>query len=101
MVGELKRYASTPEVRLDTTEERKWDLVASARDHFGRRYETIDIDGVRIRFPAGWALLRASNTQPVVVLRAEGETEQDLAGIRGELDAFLAEQGIESVPWGS
>lgn len=99
MVDSLKQYASTPEIRIDTTEERKWRLVESARDHFGQRYETIDIDGVRIRFPRGWALLRASNTQPAVVLRAEGETDEDLTAIRAELASFLGTQGIGDVPW--
>lgn len=99
MVDTLKRYASTPEVRVDTTEDEKWDLVAAARDWFGDRYETVDIDGVRVRFPAGWALLRASNTQPVVVLRAEGESEADLSAIQVELEDFLAEQGIPDVRW--
>ena len=100
IVDTLKRYASTPEVRVDTTEEKKWDLVSAAREWFGDRYEIVDIDGVRVGFPAGWALLRASNTQPVVVLRAEGETESDLAAIQAELEEFLKEQGIAGVPWG-
>lgn len=99
MVDSLKQYASTPEIRVDTTEERKWALVGEAKRHFGARYDTVDIDGVRVEFPNGWALLRASNTQPVVVLRAEGETEQDLEEITGELADFLEERGITEVPW--
>lgn len=94
MLDTLAQYPSTPEVRIDTTEEKKWALVDAAREFFGSRYETIDIDGVRIRFPGGWALLRASNTQPAVVLRAEGQTEDDLAAIQQELEAFLDDQGV-------
>lgn len=99
MVGSLKSYSSTPEVRLETTEERKWELVKEAKTWFGARYDTVDIDGVRIAFDKGWALLRASNTQPVVVLRAEGERESDLAAIKAEIESFLASRGIDEVPW--
>lgn len=99
MVDSLNSYASTPEVRIETTEERKWEIVEAAREHFGERYDTNDIDGVRVDFPAGWALLRASNTQPVVVARAEGRTEADLDGIVAELEDFLGRYGIENVRW--
>lgn len=99
MVGSLKQYPSTPEVRVETTEEKKWELVSEAKEWFGSRHDTVDIDGVRIKFDHGWALLRASNTQPVVVLRAEGESESDLKAIKEEIDAFLAARGIEAIPW--
>lgn len=99
MVGSLKRYFSTPEVRLETTEEKKWQLVAAAKEHFGSRYDTVDIDGVRIAFDHGWALLRASNTQPVVVLRAEGESEADLREIKGEIESFMASQRVDRMSW--
>ena len=99
MVDSLNNYPSTPEVRLETTEEKKWALVKEAKEWFDPRYPTVDIDGVRIAFDHGWALLRASNTQPVVVLRAEGETEADLAAIKQEIGAFLASQGVGEVPW--
>jgi len=99
MIGSLEEYHSTPEVRVETTESRKWEIVSAAREHFGARYETIDIDGVRISFERGWALLRASNTQPVIVLRAEGKTESDLGAIKRELESFLRSRGVEEVPW--
>lgn len=99
MVGSLKSYASTPEIRIDTTEDRKWELVREAKAWFGDRYETVDIDGVRISFENGWALLRASNTQPVVVLRAEGKTEDDLANITAKLARFLSSHGVAEIPW--
>jgi phosphomannomutase/phosphoglucomutase len=73
--------------------------VREAKEWFGDRYDTVDIDGVRITFETGWALLRASNTQPVVVLRAEGGSEPDLAGIKLEIERFLASRGIEEIPW--
>jgi phosphomannomutase len=101
MVDTLHQYASTPEIRLETTEEGKWGLVEAARRHFGEHHDTLDIDGVRITFPQGWALLRASNTQPVVVLRAEGEDQIALDSIRGELERFLNSQGVVDIPWDS
>ncbi|HET9581314.1 MAG TPA: phosphomannomutase/phosphoglucomutase [Gemmatimonadota bacterium] len=99
MVDSLNHYPSTPEVRVETTEEAKWALVEAARRHFGERYDTLDIDGVRVTFPHGWALLRASNTQPVVVLRAEGESESALDSIKAELEGLLTAQGIDGIPW--
>ncbi len=99
MVDSLHHYASTPEVRIETTEEQKWRIEKAAREHFAERYQTIDIDGVRVTFPDGWALLRASNTQPAIVVRAEGETKESLASIKSELEEFLAAEGVESVPW--
>jgi len=87
-------YASTPEIRIDLTEETKRSLVASAVDHFGSTYEVIAIDGARILFPGGWALLRASNTQAVVVARFEAVNEKRLGEIRGEVEAWLRLQGV-------
>jgi phosphomannomutase/phosphoglucomutase len=95
MVDSLKAYVSTPEIRIDTTEEAKWEIVARAKEHFGERFPIVDIDGVRVTFPRGWALLRASNTQPVIVARAEGEDEAALEAITGELESFLREQGLD------
>lgn len=100
IVDSLRQYHSTPEVRIETTEDRKWDVVRAAKEHFGARWPTVDIDGVRIAFDHGWALLRASNTQPVIVARAEGESESDLEEIEGELDDFLRMHSIADVAWG-
>jgi phosphomannomutase/phosphoglucomutase len=95
MVDSLKAYVATPEVRIETTEEAKWEIVERAKEHFGARYPIVDIDGVRVTFSGGWALLRASNTQPVIVARAEGETEEALDAIAEEIESFLREQGVE------
>jgi phosphomannomutase/phosphoglucomutase len=94
MIDSLAAYVSTPEIRIDTTEEAKWEIVERAKEHFSERYPIVDIDGVRITFPRGWALLRASNTQPVIVARAEGKTDEDLIAITKEIESFLSEQGL-------
>jgi len=83
LVDELPRYVSTPETRVDCPEERKFEIVAEMAAYFRAHYEVIDIDGVRILFGDGWGLLRASNTQPVLVLRFEARTPERLEEIKG------------------
>jgi phosphomannomutase/phosphoglucomutase len=62
--------------------------------HFGAKYQTIDVDGVRIVYPDGWGLIRASNTQPVIVMRFEARTRERLDAIRGEVEGWLTQQGV-------
>jgi len=90
----LPQYVSTPEIRVDCAEERKAAVVAAAARHFSRRYPTVTIDGVRWRTPGGWGLIRASNTQPILVLRFEARTDAELAEIRREAAAVLQAQGV-------
>lgn len=99
MLADWPKTCNTPEIRFDCPEEIKFNLVARAQEHFRKEYEIIDIDGVRIVFPDGWGLLRASNTQPVLVLRFEAESEARLAEIREiiekPLNAWLEEMRAE------
>lgn len=101
LVDELPAYPSTPELRLETTEERKWSIVDAAKRHFAGRGETNDVDGVRVDLPEGWFLLRTSNTQPVVVLRVEGRDRAALAALQREVGDFLHAQGLRDLPWDS
>lgn len=94
-VAAFPRYVSTPEIRIDVTEEVKFSLVAKALAHFREQYPVIDVDGVRILFGDGWGLLRASNTQPVVVARYEARTTQRLEAIRAEVEGWLRTQGVD------
>ena len=86
---------STPEIRVDCPEAIKFRVVDMVKERLGKSYRIIDIDGVRIEFPDGWGLIRASNTQPALVLRFEAQTEDRLSEIRalieGELHAVMAE----------
>jgi len=98
LLADLPRYVSTPEIRADCGEERKVPVVQAAAAHFAARYETITIDGVRWRTPEGWGLIRASNTQPILVLRFEARTADGLARIRDEALRVLAAQGVRIEP---
>ena len=79
---DLPKYESTPEIRLECADERKFDVVREVGDHFRKTYEVIDIDGARVKFGDGWGLIRASNTQPVLVLRFEASNVKLLDEIR-------------------
>lgn len=93
-VAEFPQYVSTPEIRIDVTEETKFDIVERAVQHFRERYDVIDVDGVRVLFDGGWGLLRASNTQPVLVARFEAHTPERLEELRAIMADWLAEQGV-------
>ncbi len=89
-LSDVPKTCVTPEIRLDCPDELKFDLVAEAITFFSRQHRVVDIDGARVDFPGGWGLIRASNTQPVVVLRAEAECPTTLQEIRGRLEGFVA-----------
>lgn len=82
LVNALPFYWSTPEIRAECTEREKFSIVRELKEQFGRRYQTIDIDGIRIQFEDGWALIRASNTQPILVLRFEAKTRERMEEIQ-------------------
>jgi phosphomannomutase/phosphoglucomutase len=90
LLADLPRTMATPEIRVDCADDRKFAVVARASRHFAARYPVSTLDGVRITFPEGWGLLRASNTQPVLVLRFEARTAAALAAYRTEVEAWLA-----------
>jgi len=85
----LPKVVNTPEIRVDTTEEAKFKIVSYIVDYFKKDYEVIDIDGARIKFPNGWALVRASNTQPSLVIRFEADTEAQLNQIKAIVEPVL------------
>jgi phosphomannomutase/phosphoglucomutase len=81
---------------VDCPDKTKFEVVSKVRDHFKTRYETLDVDGARINFPNGWGLVRASNTQPVLVLRFEAATPEQLKAYRAEVeDVVKAAAGAE------
>lgn len=92
MLADLPRTAYTPEIRIDCPDDKKFEIVRELTEIFRGQYEVIDIDGVRVNFGDGWALIRASNTQPVLVLRFEAETQdrlEELVGIvKTQMDKY-------------
>ena len=89
LLADVPATVSTPEIRIDCPDERKFAIVEAAATHFGAKYPVSRLDGVRITFPDGWGLLRASNTQPVLVLRFESQSEQALQSNQREVDTWL------------
>ncbi len=89
MIATLPKMYNTPEIRVDYPDALKFAAVDRIIDVFRHSYEVIDIDGARVNFPDGWALVRASNTQPALVLRFEGETEEAVNRIQSEVEQAL------------
>jgi phosphomannomutase/phosphoglucomutase len=94
MLADVPDFVSTPELRIDVPEEIKFDLVERAVKHFRSTHDVIDVDGVRVLFGDGWGLIRASNTQPVIVARYEATSQERLDAIQGEMEGWLREQGV-------
>jgi len=92
IIKEMPYYENTPEIRTDVTEDSKWKIVEDVREHFNKEYDTIEIDGVRILFDDGWGLVRASNTQPVIVTRFEAKTKSRLNEIKDLVHNFIDEK---------
>ncbi len=94
MLSDVPKYYATPEIRLPSSDQTKFDLVDKILKRFQAEYEVIDIDGARILFPNGWALVRASNTGPELIFRCEGKTPKDLEDIKRIMIQALQDAGI-------
>jgi phosphomannomutase/phosphoglucomutase len=86
LLADVPQTYATPELRVDCPDDVKFGLVQRVLDHYKRTHEVIDVDGARIQFGGGWGLVRASNTQPVLVLRFEAESAALLDEIRREVE---------------
>jgi phosphomannomutase/phosphoglucomutase len=95
-LAEFPRFVSTSELRYPATEETKFEIVARATEHFREGHEVIDVDGARVLFGDGWGLIRASNTEPVLVARYEARTPERLAEIRGAMEGWLRGAGVDT-----
>ena len=82
LLADVPVMVNTPEIRMDCPEDRKFAVVAGLVEAFKKEYPVIDVDGARVLFDGGWGLVRASNTQPVLVLRFEATDENRLDEIR-------------------
>jgi phosphomannomutase/phosphoglucomutase len=97
VVDDIPYFHSTPELRVECADSEKFDVVNEVTELFKQRsdVDVIDIDGARVIFEGGWGLARASNTQPVIVLRFEGRTVEILQMVRREFMAVL--EGFEAI----
>jgi phosphoglucosamine mutase len=91
LLSNIPVYPITPELRLDCPDDKKDEVVKEISEHFKKRYECIDVDGVRVLFPDGWALIRKSNTSPKIIVRFEAETEERLSEIKSLIFDKLSE----------
>ena len=83
------KTAKTPEISLPCPDAVKFAVVEKAQAYFRQKYEVSEIDGVRVILPHGWGLVRASNTQPALILRFEAETQEAMDALRAEMEAPL------------
>lgn len=97
MLAGISKYYITPEIRIPSTEEEKFDMVAKVLAHFKNEHEVIDIDGARIIFPHGWSLVRASNTGPEIIFRCEGDSPESLEEIKKTMLDYLNSIGLKAV----
>jgi len=96
MLADLPQAFSTPEIRVYASDEVKFKIVEEVKKELVKRYPVNDIDGIRVSYPKGWALVRASNTQAALVLRYEADTPDDLEAIKKEVGKAL-ERAIQGL----
>ncbi|HIJ56974.1 MAG TPA: phosphomannomutase/phosphoglucomutase [Deltaproteobacteria bacterium] len=89
LLSDVPETFTTPEIRVECPDDKKFALVEKVTEHFRQQNEVIDIDGVRVLFPDGWGLVRASNTQPALVLRFEALSENRLSEIKDLIETTL------------
>jgi phosphomannomutase/phosphoglucomutase len=89
LLADLPPTVNTPEIRFDCPDDKKFDVVAKLTEEFKKTHKVIDIDGARVLFENGWGLVRASNTQPVLVMRFEADSEQHLKEIQDTVESKL------------
>lgn len=94
MLSDVPHFVSTPEIRVDCPDDLKFGIVDAAVEYFGERRDVVNVDGARVLYGDGWGLIRASNTQPVLVLRFEARSAERLAEIQHEMEAWLQQQGV-------
>jgi phosphomannomutase/phosphoglucomutase len=94
LLADVPRFVSTPEIRVDCADDKKFGIVEEATKYFSARYKVITVDGARVLFGDGWGLIRASNTQPVLVMRFEARAKEQLEKIQSEMQGWLRSKGV-------
>lgn len=91
MLESVPTTFATPEIRIEFSDEEKEKIVSVLKEKLQKKYVVNDLDGIRVNFDHGWALLRASNTQPVLVMRFEADTNERLIEYRKRIESMLKE----------
>jgi phosphomannomutase/phosphoglucomutase len=94
LLAGVPKSVNTPEIRVDCDDDKKWQVVDKIRDSLRSKYRTNEIDGVRVEFGDAWGLVRASNTQPVIVMRFEAQSPERLHEIRGIIEGEARKAGL-------
>lgn len=96
LIDGINEYHSVPEIKIPVTDETKFEVVKDVLAYAKlKKYKYLDIDGVRVQFSDGWALVRASNTAPNLTVRYEAMTDERLDAIRKEFDDVINETLIK------
>lgn len=97
---DVPQYYSTPETRIECEEDQKAKVIEQVKRYFASEHDIIDVDGVRILYEEGWGLIRSSNTQPILVLRAEANSQEGLTRIKSEIENALKNAGLQTkIDW--
>ncbi|HKK70562.1 MAG TPA: phosphomannomutase/phosphoglucomutase [Candidatus Krumholzibacteria bacterium] len=95
LLADVPTLHATPEIRVDCPDAVKFEVVDRVREHFRGRAPIVDIDGVRVTFDKGWGLVRASNTQPALVMRVEADDAETLGAYRDRMEDAIAKARAE------
>ena len=98
-MSDIPLYYSTAETRIDCPDEVKFEAIKKIRSAALKDYPAITVDGIRINYPDGWGLVRASNTQPVLVARCEAKSPEGLEFITRDLKARILKAGLGDFSW--
>ena len=99
LIEEIPSYYSTPEIRVDCKEDKKFKVVEDLKKYFSSKYPVIDVDGVRFLAKRGWGLIRASNTQPILVLRFESKEKEGLKDLIREVKEKFKDYPFLPLDW--
>ncbi|GAV23967.1 phosphomannomutase/phosphoglucomutase [Carboxydothermus pertinax] len=99
LLADVPVYYSTAETRIDCSDELKFKVIEKIKEDALKQYEAITVDGIRILYPDGWGLVRASNTQPVLVARCEAKSPERLKEITTDLKQRIINAGLEDFEW--
>lgn len=97
MLSDLPTRVSTPELRITCSDDDKFKIVEAIGDALKSEYETLTLDGVRFSSDTGWGLVRPSNTGPVLVMRFEAESQEELTSLKAVLSRELQKHGLDAL----